>query len=307
MDICNDINIWEEENENILEFTLIDFFNPTITEAKQELSDEELKEFEKMLKRNKSNNFSAKLKKSSGDLKEIFGIDLFTVGADIGKFAATKIKDNGFTQEAKDEINRYANKKYREISETIVSSYQSIDPGEISNKAEFQKYINDKEHFSKAKLTSAFNLLFKVLISCIIIQTILQIVFGPVGLIISTALVAPIMEENAKIVAVKGDFALEFSVVFNTFEFTEYVVAYGPAVGFGKMIAVRALVVGMHLSTTLVHYLSNNKTIVSKINNPKKVSGYDTDDEDVKATLLGKFLGTTIHMVWNTVAIGLSL
>ena len=279
--------------ENILEFQLVDFLSEeSITEAKEQYTDKMKKEFEKVLERNKVKDPDA-YKKAAKKLKEQFGFDLIGVGGDIAKFAFSKLTKDGFSKEARKEIENYADKKFTEMAKSVKTVGDDYVRATSTNK-EYQKYLNDDKAFSKRKLTAAYNLLFRVLITNTIIHELLKLVFGPIGVSIWAVVCAPIVEENSKIAAVKGDFIVEYNLVFNAYEFTYYTITYGPAVGVANIVKIRLAVIGMHTTTAIVHWLADNP-LLNKINKANKLEVGDNN----KHTIVGQFIGTAIHMAWN--------
>lgn len=127
--------------------------------------------------------------------------------------------------------------------------------------------------------------------------TIILSLCGLPGAILNLCIIAPIFEENAKMIAIKGGFAKEFTIVFNTYEFTSYVksiVLQGESLGVA--IVLRTVVIGMHVTTTIIQYLKSNKQILDKIDSPEA-------DDNLKAQMTGHIIGVLIHSAWNSMAV----
>lgn len=114
--------------------------------------------------------------------------------------------------------------------------------------------------------------------------------------ILTIGIICPVIEESAKRIAIKGGYAKEFTIVFNTIEFSSYVTQYCLTLGLGKIIAIRLLPVGMHLTTTLIHWLGENKEV-------QKCLGIENSKEEKqKLSTLAGICGCLVHMIWNLVA-----
>ena len=122
----------------------------------------------------------------------------------------------------------------------------------------------------------------------------LLMLLGPITAdVLTTVVVAPIVEEFAKSVAIKGKFGTEFTVVMNAYEMVYYVnqMKRVPGIGILKAIRVRAFVVLMHLTTTIIQWLSNNQKLLDMIGVKKEDKG--------TISFIGRILGIVIHSIWN--------
>ena len=156
--------------------------------------------------------------------------------------------------------------------------------------------INDGSYDINKLKRSALLLIF-VVITNTLISSILTILFGVVGRNLSTWLVCPIIEEAAKQIAIRGEFTLEFTAVFNTYEFTSYVFNMSIiGMPFIKAIKTRLIVVGMHVTTTIIQYLSNNEKLLKSL-------GLNKEDDRNQVSALGHITGSLIHITWNYLAV----
>ena len=113
---------------------------------------------------------------------------------------------------------------------------------------------------------------------------------------------APIIEEASKSIAVKGGFEKEYMIVFNSYEFTSYVVQM-TAIGIPIIdsILLRGAVVGMHNFTTYINKLFSTEEF------RKKFKIKDTKDAKDQATLCAYTIGTLIHVSWNSASCLISM
>lgn len=201
------------------------------------------------------------------------------------------IKKDGITKESRNSISH----KFKKLHDNINNALSSEDSwwllGPVAAKLEKAGCTE------KAKITKAFSVLLWVIIINSIANLVLTLLMGPVGNMITGCIVAPIVEENAKQQAIKGGFTKEFSILFNLFEFSEYVIKYGPLFGFAKMVITRLAVVGFHLTTTFVQWAFQNEKVL-------KALKIDPNDEAKKEKLgfIGNVIGIVMHSVWNFTA-----
>ena len=100
----------------------------------------------------------------------------------------------------------------------------------------------------------------------------------------------PIIEESCKAIAVKGNFEKEYNLVFNAFEFTEYIASGAPVKG-------RIAVVAMHSLTTAINKVFSTEAF------RKKFGISDDKDSKDKCTLAYFIIGNIIHVSWNAAAV----
>jgi uncharacterized DUF497 family protein len=108
------------------------------------------------------------------------------------------------------------------------------------------------------------------------------------GMAITAVAIAPITEEIAKFISIKRGHAGEFGFVFNALEFAQYLIQYGPMVGYAKMAVVRIFPVIMHYSTIIVEKYFNDK-------------GEKTGNKSLDK--IGLVIGMAIHALWNFLAV----
>lgn len=78
-------------------------------------------------------------------------------------------------------------------------------------------------------------------------------------------------------------------------EFSQYVLTYRKSVGLANIVLIRAVVIGVHLTTHCIQYLTNNTKI-------QKYLGMESPADKAKLESLGYTFGVLIHAAWNTAA-----
>lgn len=200
------------------------------------------------------------------------------------------IKWEGISKESIDEIIVRINKMWDDLA-------SGFDPVTILDYEGASKYDPNK-------LIKATTLLFWVFAFNSLFSITLNLLFGRAGYLIFVCLIAPIMEESAKQISIRGKFQAEFAFVFNVFEFTNYItsvkqqakIAGGKVVksDFMKYVGVRLSVVVMHISTTFIQWLTQNPKI-------QKMLNIDSKEDKAKAAAIGQLIGILIHASWNFV------
>lgn len=187
-------------------------------------------------------------------------------------------------------------KKYGINKKSIDKIYKELDGNfsRIANRvAPSIKVDTTKWQYEKEKMRSAVMLFLIVLSINSTIKIVLWVIFNEtIADNITAVLVAPITEEFAKQVSIKGGFTAEFAAIFNAYEITYYTTKYSLFYGVEvkKMIVLRLKVALMHLTTTLIQWLTNNTKIVG-IENKEK------------ASVIGNIVGILIHGCWNSLAV----
>lgn len=115
---------------------------------------------------------------------------------------------------------------------------------------------------------------------------------GPMGSAIFVSVGAPIVEEASKAIAVKGGFSKEYTIIFNTFEFTNYMISYN--LPFINKLRARTFAIGMHLVNTAIHNLFASEKF------RKQFHIDDSKDSKDKCTFASYIITTLIHCAWNT-------
>lgn len=301
LDPFNDIDISAETINQISEYCLNLSDNDIINESAIEYiieeatrnMDESDKKFKDFLDNNKSKMNDAAIKKLSGNVEEQLGIkNGFIISSSyiIAKDIVKIIKTKGINKESKEEIKKSFNTNLEKFCKSINARFNIDD--EVAGK------------FSKANLKKALVLTFEVILENTILNMVLTLLFGPsIGTILTTVIIAPIVEEFSKSAAVKGDFIVEYMFIFNLFEFSMYMstpIAYNNAVGkkvysIGKFAIVRLAAVGMHLTTSIINYISTNTKIMSKLG----IKDKDEENKE-KPQIIGQTIGMLIHFMWNS-------
>ena len=202
----------------------------------------------------------------------------------VGDKISKVIKEEGITRSSKVAIRKI----YDDFIENISKTIKIVIPEAYMGK------------YDVNKITRAITLFIFLTIVSTISLIVLSTLFGPaVGNILLIAIVGPIIEETAKAVAIKGGYTVEFTVVFNACEFTEYTLMYGPIMGFAKMVGLRTIVIGMHCTTTIIQFLTQNEWIQKKLKLNKP-------EDQEKLTFIGRIIGNLIHILWNSVSVFIS-
>lgn len=187
------------------------------------------------------------------------------------------IKKNGITSESKKHIHNIISDLFQDIADSIDNTVVATNPK--------LKNIENQRN-----TTNALVLLTWYLIIGNLISTVLCNLMGAIGSILVIVVVAPVMEEACKAIAVKGGFDKEYNLVFNTFEFTKYVSK-------GAYIMPRLVVVGMHTLTTAINKLFSTEEF------RKKFGISDDKDAKDKCTFAAYIIGLFIHTSWNSAAL----
>jgi len=192
---------------------------------------------------------------------------------------ASEIKSNGLKKESKSTISHKFEQLCKKLEELL---FESLDTKKLEN-----------GKYDKTKIKNAL----RAVVYCLAINTValftFSIILGPViGNFILCVIVAPLVEELCKKFAVSGGFEKEFSVLFNAYEMVTYVSRIRKmGIPMLKAIRIRTFTVLMHLTTTIVQWLSKNEKVQKFLH---------LKDEQSKT--LGYFIGVFIHGAWNFLA-----
>ena len=162
----------------------------------------------------------------------------------------------------------------------------------------FLKRIKDLQLLSLSKGI----VLFLTCFACnTLIIKVLNYFLTPVpAAIIASVVVGPLIEENAKQIAIKGDFAQEFLVVFNAGEFGHYAINMKKA-GFNLkgILMGRLPAVGLHITTMAIQKLADNPKI-------HKALGIDKEEDAEKRkrlSFIGHLIGLLVHATFNALSV----
>lgn len=187
------------------------------------------------------------------------------------------IKNDGINGKSTKEI-------FVQIDNVFQRVADNIHPEDI-NTDKFKSY-------DITKIRSALLLFVFMYIISFMINLILVLLLGSsMGNILTIAIVGPIIEELAKQTAVKGNFIVEFQVVFNTFEIVKYT-RKAPVVklGYLQLFKARLKVAAMHITTSIIQWMTNN-TDITGIENKETIS------------VIGNIIGILIHGSWNSLSL----
>lgn len=217
---------------------------------------------------------------------------LMELGLNYGNFVnecsscATKIssiiREKGLNSESEKEIISIFERTIEKVGEIF------LDPNKIKDKA-------NKLNAGFEKIKASYKVLILVIFVNTTVDLVLSLLFGRlIGRSLTAIIVAPIVEEISKSIAIKGGFVQEYTLVFNVHELSNYVKLYGKVVGFAKMITIRLKCVLLHLTTTILQWLTVNKDILKKC-------GVNPDDTDT-VNFIGRIIAIFIHTTWNFLA-----
>lgn len=195
------------------------------------------------------------------------------------KDIAETIKKKGVSSESRKHIYNIISDLFKDLADGIDASVIKNLPGLQSDDKEVQK-----------KVTKSFVLLAWCLVVSILTRMVLTSMLGIIGRYLMSTVGAPIIEESCKAIAVKGNFEIEYNIVFNAFEFTEYVKG-------GASVKGRLVCVGVHTLNTMINKVFSTKAF------RKKFGISDDKDSKDKCTLAAFIIGTIIHMSWNMAAV----
>ena len=195
------------------------------------------------------------------------------------KDIAETIKKKGVSSESRKQIYNIISDLFKDLADGIDASVIKNLPGLQSDDKEVQK-----------KVTKSFVLLALCLVASLLTQMVLTSMLGIIGRYLMITVGAPIAEESCTAIAVKGNFEIECNIVFNAFQFTEYVLDGAP-VNDGRLACV-----GIHTLNTI------NKVFSTKAFRKKFGISDDKDSKD-KCTLAAFIIGNIIHMSLNMAAV----
>lgn len=217
-----------------------------------------------------------------------------------GTYIGNLIKSGGITKNTRSKIAD-ALDNFKKDVEKYNDELLGINLSE-SDKKKLSKF--DSKNVAKAAV-----LLAEVIIVNDLCISILNIVFGPAGDILGACIIAPLTEETAKGIAIKNNYVAEFTAIFNIYEAASYIIkasvigipfrvggfAGKYTVPVKNMVRARAAGVAMHISTTIVQWLSTNPKLLAKL-------GIDENDESgkkEKVAFIGQVIAMIMHASWN--------
>ena len=206
---------------------------------------------------------------------------------DCAKEIVATIKDKGINQSLFDTLTITVSKYFGMIADRL-----TVD--KIINNEKIKGEVVDKD-----KLKSAAHIFLQFYIMTSICQTVISLLFITnitMSYNITAIIIGPILEEFAKKLSVKSGCTKEFYLIFNAFEFTQYVSTYAIIVGLKKIVITRIKALGMHLVTTIVQFLSDNKKV-------QHILKLDKEEDKEKLSTLGYLCGVLIHSTWNGLAV----
>lgn len=227
--------------------------------------------------------------------------------------------DEGVTYEkAFDNFNRRynirANFKSRDMAETANRIFEMFGERGITSSTLNEMKMMISAHCTSvanefrrtrsrygSEMNDALELMLMFMVVGMIVSMVINLILGPfIGNLVCTCILAPWSEEICKAIAIRGGFGREWAIVFNATEFSQYVIIFGPSVGFVKMIIARTIVVLMHLSTMLIQWITTNPKVMAKL-------GWDKNKNTEEIKTAGLMTSVAIHTLWNVGATLISI
>ena len=151
-------------------------------------------------------------------------------------------------------------------------------------------------HISKLE-SSIYLLSYVVTINTFFYRILRRLLGDKDAIKIVNIYIAPVIEEAAKSVSIKGHFGKTYYVVFNSYEAFSYLRKNARnGVSFIKSIKARLATILMHLLTTLIHKVFSLKIVQDVVNIENKYQAKDI------ATYISYMISTFIHSIWNNCA-----
>lgn len=181
------------------------------------------------------------------------------------------------------------------IQDKLVETYTSI--AELLTDSDLDEFRSTEYDANKLKNALILVILAGAINS--IVNVIFMTIFGPqIGSTATSVICAPLVEETCKQVSIKGGFIKEFAVIFNAYEFTQYAIINSSlGIKFINVLVARGAVVLMHLTTTIIQYITSNTKILDKL-------GFTKEKNKKEIGFIGNVLGICIHSLWNAFATG---
>ena len=187
-----------------------------------------------------------------------------------------------------DGLNKNSIKK---INSTFQKTLESI-----GKELKFQDIVIDNAELNNSdpgKVKAAIFLLINSLVLQAIIYIVLTVFFGNTSDILRDVLISPIFEEIAKAIAIKGNYIIEFDIVFDLWEAINYIpYALSLDISLFKTIKVRAVTTVMHNVTSAIQWIFSNTELLKN----------DEEDKDT-VSFIGQVTGILIHIVWNLLSV----
>lgn len=263
----NRINITPEQINELAEFLNDNISLASINEDYEILSETNNSDF--------LNKFGIKNSKSIKD-------DADKLSKNITK----TIKSEGINEKSKSKILNYYTEFFTKVNKLLKSTNINIDMN-----------IFGKD-YDINKVKDSFLILVLGTYIATIISKVLSMILGQiVGAILTTTIVCPIIEETEKQIAIRINCSVEYTILFNTYEFSYYYLQLSPVLGKVNTIKIRIIPVGMHLANTIIQFLTNNTKLQKKL-------GIENDkNKQEKLSLIGQLITTTIHCAYNSLMV----
>lgn len=205
-------------------------------------------------------------------------VDFTSICKNCAKDIANLIKNKGLNFNTEKEIISMFENTLMKLGKIF------IDTKKIKNNPKFLELDNEK-FIASVKL-------FTIVVAInSIVGNILFLLTGSVGYNLCIYIWVPIIEELSKSIAIKGGFIKEYTILFNGYEIVTNTIVYGKIIGYTRIIIARLKTSLMHITTTLLQWLTSNNDILEKC-------GIKPDNIPL-VNLIGRLLGIFIHSSWN--------
>lgn len=175
----------------------------------------------------------------------------------------------------------------KNMGKELRSAYQDKDGKKATSiikkyMPKIKEQIVEVIRLDNGSLWEAFGLMIIMSLFYSIVTNAFALIVGPaIAIPVTIILLAPLIEETAKFIAVKRDVTGKFLLIFNIAEFGKYVVGFfSVGVPLWKAISIRSFAVFMHYINTLVQKM-----------------GVEKDKGK-----LGFAFGVAIHMIFNLIS-----
>ena len=185
--------------------------------------------------------------------------------------------------------------KARKVGSSIKSDLKNHNEKNITKKIAdvVTKFIEesseDLKDITDSKVKRSLLLLLCLFVIGSILSLPIMIISPQIGIIIITCVIAPITEEVAKNIAIKGDYPWIYTGIFSGIEFVQFTTALLlSGVPLRAAILIRTITVIIHFTTTMVQKYFKEKG--------DKIS-------DSTKNVTGLYIGTIIHVIFNVLTL----
>ena len=194
--------------------------------------------------------------------------------------------------------NTYRSILYESMGKGEQFLYKQID-SMIQKMADvLRKYVDidllKTKYYDGNKVAQACLLFLVLVISSMMTDVMISFIFKAfpkLAEILGATILAPIIEELGKAIAISGKFVLEFFIVFNALEILGYIIEGKSYYEIKDILKARFVPLIMHTATTLIEFASKSKKILRKLHIPSS--------QFKLCSTIGYILGVIIHSYYN--------